>query len=88
MDFMVVTAMRAEATRIIREQLTGVSLPIIKTLHDYCDYWIDSNTRGPELRPYFETALTALKNEFSGVRDAELLARFAMRAIKKCMVPN
>lgn len=88
MDFMVVTAMRAEATRVICEQLTGATLSAVRPLHDYCDAWLDSNARGPDLLPYFEAALTALKNKFGGFRDAELLGRFAMRAIKKCVDPN
>lgn len=88
MDFMVVTAMRAEAARVVREQLMGATLPGVQHLHDFCDAWLDSNTRGGDLRPYFEAALSALKKEFSGFRDAELLARFAMRAIKKCVDLN
>lgn len=88
MEFMVVTAMRAQAARVVREQLTGATLPTVQPLHDFCDAWLDSNARGPDLRPYFEAALAALRKEFSGFRDAELLARFAMRAIKKCVDPN
>lgn len=88
MDFMVVTAIRAEAARVMREQLTGATLPAVQPLHDFCDAWLDSNKRGPDLRPYFEAALAALRKEFSGFRDAELLARFAMRAIKTCVDPN
>lgn len=88
MDFMVVTAMRAEAARVMREQLTGATLTAVQPLHDYCDAWLDLNARGPDLRPYFEAALAALRKEFGSFRDAELLARFAMRAIKICVDPN
>lgn len=88
MDFMMVTAMRAEAARVVRERLTGSTLSAVQPLHDFCDSWLDSNTHGPDLRPYFEAALSALRVEFSSFRDAELLARFAMRAIKKCVDPN
>lgn len=88
MDFMIVTAMRTEAARVTREQLTGATLTAVQRLHDYCDTWLDSNSPGPGLRPYFETALAALREEFGDFRDAELLARFAMRAIKKCVDPN
>lgn len=85
---MVVTAMRAEAARVVREQLTGATLPVVQSLHDSCDVWLDANARGLGLRPYFEAGLAALRQDFSSFRDAELLARFAMRAIKKCVDPN
>ncbi len=88
MDFMVVTAIRRELVRVAREQLTGATLPTVQPLHDCCDAWLDSNARGPDLRPYFEAALATLRKEFSGFRDVELLARFAMRAIKKCVDLN
>lgn len=88
MDFMMVTAIRAQAARVVREQLTGSTLVAVQPLHDFCDAWLDSSTRGSELLPYFEAALSAMKKDFSGFRDAELLARFAMRAIKKCVDPN
>lgn len=88
MDFMVVTAMRAQAARVVREQLTGATLPVVQFLHDFCDVWLDANARGLGLRPYFEAGLAALRQDFSSFRDAELLARFAMRAIKKCVDPN
>lgn len=88
MNFMVATAMRAEAARVIREQLTGAMLPTVQPLHDFCDVWLDSNKCGSSLLPYFEAALAALRAEFRGFRDSELLARFAMRAIKKCVDPN
>lgn len=88
MDFMAVTAIRAQAARVVREQLTGATLPTVQPLHDFCDAWLDSNARGSDLLPYFEMALSTLMKKFSGFRDAELLARFAMRAIKKCVDQN
>lgn len=88
MDFMLTTAIRGEVLRVVREQLTGATLPTVQPLHDCCDAWLDSNAPGPDLRPYFEAALATLKEGFSGFRDAELLARFAMRAIKKCVDLN
>lgn len=88
MDFMMVTAIRAQASRVVREQLTGATLSVVQPLHDFCDAWLDSNAHTSALLPYFEAALSALKRDFSDFRDAELLARFAMRAIKKCVDPN
>lgn len=88
MDFMRVTAIRAQAARIVREQLTGATLPTVQPLHDFCDTWIDFNASGSSLLNYFEMALSVLKKNFSDFRDAELLARFAMRAIKKCVDQN
>ncbi|MOA39145.1 hypothetical protein D3C78_1609000 [compost metagenome] len=88
MSFMVVTSMRAHATRAVREQLTGTSQSAVQSINEFCDTWLDSNTPGSFLRPYLEAALPALKESFSGFRDEELLARFLMRAIKKCVDPS
>jgi hypothetical protein len=88
MDFMVVTAVRTQAARVVREQLTGAAPPVARTLNEFCDTWLDSNPPGSVLRPYFNTALSALRKDFSGFRDEELLARFLMRAIKKCVDPS
>ena len=85
---MVVTAVRAEAARVVREQLAGTTLPDARSVHNFCDSWIELNVAGPQLRPYFEACLAELKKNFTSFRDAELLARFAMRAIKKCVDPN
>jgi hypothetical protein len=85
MDFMQVTAIRAEAARIVREQLTGASMPAVKLLDNFCDVWLDSNTCGSNLLPFFDMALSVLSLNFTGFRKSELLARFAMRAIKKCV---
>lgn len=88
LDFMTVTAIRAQAARVVREQLTGAALPTVLPLHDFCDAWLDANQRGSCLLPYFKAALSAMKVDFGSFRDAELLARFAMRAIKKCVDQN
>lgn len=88
MDFMLVTAVRAEAARVVREQLAGTTPPDVRSVHNFCDSWLDVNAAGPHLRPYFEACLAELKKNFTSFRDAELLARFAMRAIKKCVDPN
>lgn len=88
MEFMLVTALRAQAARVVREKLAGATLPDVQAIHDFCDIWLDANARGPHLRPYFEAGLDALKKDFSSFRDSELLARFAMRAIKKCVDLN
>lgn len=86
-DFMLVTSIRVHATRIVREQLEGSTLTIDQ-FNDFCDDWLDSNSPGPNIRPYCDSALVVLRNKFSGFRDEELLARFLMRAIKKCVDPN
>ncbi|WP_417502233.1 dsDNA nuclease domain-containing protein [Marinobacter sp.] len=86
-DFMLVTSVRMYATRIVREQLAGSGMATDQ-FNDFCDDWLDSNSPGPQIRPYCDLALAALKIKFSGFRDEEILARFLMRAIKKCVDPN
>lgn len=86
-DFMLVTSIRICAARIVREQLEGNPLTI-NQFNDFCDDWLDSNSPGPQLRPYCDSALAVLKNQFGDFRNDELLARFLMRAIKKCVDPN
>lgn len=87
-DFMVITAMRAEAARAVREQLTSATLPTAQALNQAIDAWLDKHAVGSLLRPYFDLALSTLKQDFSGFRDAEILARIALRAIKRCVDPN
>lgn len=87
MDFMVVISIRAQATRVVREQLEGAT-PTVAHLNEFCDTWLHSNPRASNIRPYCEAALSALRKDFSGFRDEELLARFLMRAIKKCVDPS
>lgn len=88
MDFMLVTGIRAEAARVIREQLVGANPAISQSIRDFCDAWLEAKKPDSKLRPYFDDALAELKKRFSHVRDPELLARFAMRAIKKCVDQN
>ncbi|MFT0171478.1 dsDNA nuclease domain-containing protein [Paraburkholderia mimosarum] len=86
-DFVTITSIRAAAARIARERLMGGN-QLSRDIDEFCDNWIDANPPSANLRPYFDAALLALKTNFSGHRDAELLARFAMRAITKCVDPN
>jgi hypothetical protein len=86
-DFRLITAMRMSAARVVRERLTGLSQEA-QAIDNFCDNWANSNVCGSNLKPYLDAALSALKANFSGYRDEELLARFVMREITKCVDQN
>ncbi len=79
-DFRALTTMRVAAARAAAEQLTGAS-PEAQAIDAFCDNWIQTNSSGPDLRPYVDAALVAIKAHFGGYRDEDLLARFVMRAV-------
>lgn len=79
-DFRVLTTMRMAAARAAAERLTGAS-PEAFEIDAFCDSWAQANACGPDLKPYVDAALVAMKARFGQVRDEELLARFVMRAV-------
>ncbi len=87
MDFMAVSSIRMAATRAQRDRLTGGTL-VSREIDDFCDAWIAANPATSKLRPYIEAALAELKVKFSGHRDNDLMGRFVMRAITKCVDQN
>lgn len=87
MDFMRISSVRAAATRVQQERLTGGN-DISRKIDDFSDVWIAANPPTPKLRPFVEAALAELKVQFSAHRDADLIARFVMRAITTCVDPN
>ncbi len=88
MDFMLTTGIRSQAARLFREKLLATTPASHKTINEFCDQWIVTKPPSSKLLPYFESGLAALKTEFNGIRDAELLTHFALRAIKSCVVQN
>ncbi|QDL56441.1 DUF4297 domain-containing protein [Rhodoferax aquaticus] len=88
MDFMLATGIRSQAARLYSEKLLATTTPTIQSINEFCDQWIKTSPPGPKLLPFFETGLAALKTKFTGFRDAELMARFALRAIKSCVDPT
>lgn len=79
-DFRVLTTMRMAAARTAAERLTGAS-PEAFEIDAFCDSWAQANACGPDLKPYVDAALVAMKARFGQFRDEELLARFVMRAV-------
>lgn len=86
-DFMTIASVRMAATRAQQDRLTGGSTAS-KEIDNFSDAWIAANPPTSNLRPYVEAALAELKVQFSAQRDNDLIARFVMRAITKCVDPN
>lgn len=86
-DIITITSVRVAATRAQQDRLIG-GTTVSKAIDDFSDAWIASNPPTSKLRPYVEAALTELKVQFSAHRDYDLIARFVMRAITKCVDPN
>ncbi|WP_150621473.1 dsDNA nuclease domain-containing protein [Pandoraea horticolens] len=86
-DFMTVTSVRIAAAGAQRDRLIG-GTKLSKEIDIFCDEWIATNPWTSNLRPFVEAALAALKVKFSGHRDHDLMARFVMRAITKCVDQN
>ncbi|SFR74902.1 protein of unknown function [Mitsuaria sp. PDC51] len=87
MPFITIAAIRVAAARVQQERLTG-GTDVSREIDDFSDGWIAANPPTPTLRPYVEAALTELKVKFSAHRDQDLIARFVMRAITKCVDQN
>ncbi|ODP35233.1 hypothetical protein A9762_11120 [Pandoraea sp. ISTKB] len=86
-DFMTITSVRTAAARAQRDRLMG-GTNISNEIDSFCDDWIATNPWTSNLRPLVEAALAVLRVKFSGHRDHDLMARFVMRAITKCVDPN
>lgn len=87
MDFMTITSVRVAATRAQQDRLSGGN-DLSREIDKFCDDFISANTGTLKLKPLVDLALTALKAKFNGHRDNDLIARFLMRAITKCVDPN
>lgn len=87
MDFMTITSVRVAATRAQQDRLSGGN-DLSREIDRFCDDFISANTGTLNLKPLVDLALTALKAKFKGHRHNDLIARFLMRAITKCVDPN
>lgn len=87
MDFMTITSVRVAATRAQQDRLSGGN-DLSREIDKFCDHFISANTGTLNLKSLVDLALTALKAKFNGYRDNDLIARFLMRAITKCVDPN
>lgn len=87
LDFLTISSVRVAATRAQQERLMG-GTDVSREIDDFSDAWIVANPPISKLRPFVEAALAELKVQFSALRDSDLIARFVMRAITKCVDPN
>lgn len=87
LDFLTITSVRVAAARAQQDRLIG-GTELSKEIDNFCDDWIAENPWTSNLRPFVEAALAALRVKFSGHRDYDLMARFVMRAITKCVDQN
>ena len=86
LDFMTISAIRVAATRVQQDRLIG-GTDASREIDNFSDVWIATNPPTSKLRPFVEAALTELKVQFSAQRVNDLMARFVMRAITKCVDP-
>lgn len=87
LDFRTITSVRLEAAHAQRDRLIG-GTDLSREIDTFCDDWIADHPWTSNLRPFVEAALAALKVKFSELRDNDLMARFVMRAITKCVDQN
>ncbi|ANN73241.1 hypothetical protein BAU08_19510 [Bordetella bronchialis] len=87
LDFMSISSIRVAATRAQQDRLIGGTV-LSREIDHFSDAWLAVNPPTSKLRPYIEAALTALKTQFSGHHDNDLIGRFVMRAITKCVDQN
>lgn len=87
LDFMSISSVRVAAARAQQERLIG-GTEVSREIDDFTDAWITANPPTSKLRPFVEAALAELKVQFPTHRDNDLIARFVMRAITKCVDPN
>ena len=80
-----VTAIKAAAANVYKNQLLDTQDEAILDLERTCDDWIEKNPVPASLKTYFETAFTNLSVKFSDVRQHTIYAVFALRAIKSCV---
>jgi hypothetical protein len=85
MSFMEITAVRAAAASIYRRQVMGARLIDEEQLIAGCDEWLAGQSDPLQLKPFFEAAYNELRGQFPSVKKADILANFALRAIKKCV---
>lgn len=85
MGFMEITAIRAAAASIFRRLIMGTKSTDEEKLIQDCDVWLANHLATKELKPYFEEAYGDLQKNYPNLRKPEILANFALRAIKRCV---
>lgn len=88
MGFMEITAIRTAAASIFRRQVMGGKSNDEEKLVQACDAWLTNHPDPMKLEPFFQAAYDDLQSEHPSMKRPELLAHFALRAIKKCVDPT
>ena len=85
LNFMEVTSVRVAITAIYKRQVMGGDDPLTTALASDCDAWLETNTPGQFLGPFFDGARSHLAPSHPSFRAAELTAHIALRAVRKCV---
>lgn len=85
LNFMEVTSVRVAMAAIYKRQVMGGDDPLTSALASDCDAWLEANTPGPLLGPFFDGARSHLAPLHPSFRTSELTAHIALRAVKKCV---
>ena len=87
MDFLESTSIKVAAAGFYRRQVMGGHTEQEEALIQDCDQWIELHRQTGKLREFFAKAYGDLNARHSSFKKPELLAHFALRAIKKCVDP-
>jgi Cap4 dsDNA endonuclease len=82
---MELTAIRMAASAYFSRQVMGAHTRQEQALVATCDEWLKHNTQNGTLSEFFNQAHAALSLIHPRIRRPEILAIFALRAIKKCV---
>lgn len=85
LNFVEVTSVRVAITAIYKRQVMGGDDPLTTALTSDCDAWLETNTPGPLIGPFFDRARSHLAPSHPSFRAAELTAHIALRAVRKCV---
>lgn len=89
MGIMEITSIRSQAADIFRNQVMGNAT---KNDEEYeliqdIDNFIDTNEFSNELKPIFQQVYCQLSKKYPNFKKTQILAQFAIKAIKKCVDP-
>ena len=85
LNFMEATSVRVAMAAIFKRQVMGGDDLLTSALVSDCDAWLETNTPGSLLGPFFDGARTHLAPSHPSFRAAELTAHIVLRAVRKCV---
>jgi hypothetical protein len=85
LNYMEATSVRVAMAAIYKRQVMGGEDPLDTALDSNCDAWLETNTPGKFLRPFFDGARSHLAPSHPSFREAELTAHIVLRAVRKCV---